>query len=127
MLETHLSVALTQELDGQLQQFLVREDRDEDLLFGLWTPSRGTDRLTALLHTPLFPREGDRQRHGNVSFNPQFFERVCNEAMKAGCGIAFLHSHPGPGWQGMSPDDIEAEIRIAGPTEALTDLPMLGM
>jgi len=125
--ERRLSTALTNELDQELQQFLIREDGDEDLLFGLWTPSKGEERLTALLHTPLYPNDGDRQRHGNVSFNPQFFERTCQEAMKARCGIAFLHSHPGPGWQGMSPDDIVAETRIAGASEALTELPLLGM
>ncbi len=127
MRKRRLSTALTNELDQELQQFLIREDGDEDLLFGLWNVSEGDERLTALLHTPLYPGDGDRQRHGNVSFNPQFFERACREAIRADSGIAFLHSHPGPGWQGMSPDDIVAETRIAGATEALTELPLLGM
>jgi hypothetical protein len=43
---------------------LIREDREEDVLFALWTPSNGATRLTALVHTPLFPLDGDRQRHG---------------------------------------------------------------
>jgi molybdopterin/thiamine biosynthesis adenylyltransferase len=127
MHKRRFSVAMTNELESQLQRFLVREDGEEELLFALWTPSDGEKRLTALVHTPLYPNGADRQRHGNVSFNPQFFERVCNEAMKTGCGIAFLHSHPGPGWQGMSQDDIDAETRIAGTAEALTDFPLLGM
>jgi molybdopterin/thiamine biosynthesis adenylyltransferase len=118
---------MTNELDSQLQRFLIRKDCEEDLLFGLWTPSHGDARLTALLHTPLYPEDGDRQRHGNASFNSSFLERACNEAMKGGYGIAFLHSHPGPGWQGMSEDDVDAETRIAGTAEALTDLPLLGM
>lgn len=121
------SVAMTDQLDSQLQRFLIREDGEEDLLFCLWTPSHGKERVTALLHTPLYPGDGDRQRHGNASFNPVFFERVCNEAMKNGYGIAFLHSHPGPGWQGMSKDDVDAETRIARAAEALTELPLLGM
>lgn len=114
-------------MDAELQQFLIRQDREEDLLFALWNPSRGAQRLTGLVHTILYPRKGDRQRHGNASFNPQYFERACSEAIKAECGIAFLHSHPGPGWQGMSEDDIEAETKVAGSTEALTELPLLGM
>jgi molybdopterin/thiamine biosynthesis adenylyltransferase len=59
-----------------------------------------------------------------VSFNLQYLERACAEA---GCGLAFLHSHPGPGWQGMSRDDVRAELRMAGAVVALTDLPLLGM
>lgn len=127
MPDTSLSVALSSQLDDDIQRFLIREDGDEDLLFALWSPSCGGTRNTALVHTPLFPMNGERQRHGNVSFNPHYFERVCCEAMNAGCGIAFLHSHPGPGWQGMSKDDIRAEQQLAGPTEALTDLPLVGM
>jgi molybdopterin-synthase adenylyltransferase len=119
--------AFTNELDNELQKFLIRADREEDLLFALWSPSRGTKRLTALVHTILYPQDGDRQRHGNVSFNPQYFERACSEAMTAQSGIAFLHSHPGPGWQGMSEDDVIAETKIAGSTESLTELPLVGM
>src|SRR6266511_2153943 len=100
MPETTLSVALSSQLDSDIQRFLIREDGDEDLLFALWSPSCGGTRNTVLVHTPLFPMNGDRHRHGNVSFNPQYFERVCREAMTAGCGSAFLHGHPGPGWQG---------------------------
>jgi len=122
-----LSVALAGDLDTAMAQHLIRPDGEEDLLFALWTPSAGASRLTALVHTPLFPREGERQRHGNVSFNPEYFERVASEAVAEGCGIAFLHSHPGPGWQGMSPDDVRAELRMAGAAAALTDLPLLGM
>lgn len=48
-------------------------------------------------------------------------------AVKNGCGIAFLHSHPFPGWQGMSPDDVVAEQKIASATDALTNLPLVGM
>lgn len=125
--ETVFAAAFTNAVDAELQQFLIREDREEDLLFALWTPSRGQARLTGMVHTLVYPREGDRQRHGNVSFNPQYFERACSEAMKAECGIAFLHSHPAPAWQGMSDDDIAAEMKIAGATAALTELPLLGM
>lgn len=125
--KTIFGAAFTNAFDAELQQFLIRQDREEDLLFALWTPSRGARRLTALVNTILYPRQGDRQRHGNVSFNPQYFERACGEAIKAASGIAFLHSHPGPGWQGMSDDDVDAETKIAGATEALTELPLLGM
>lgn len=127
MHEQELSVAFAESLDREMQDFLIRDDGAEDLMFALWSPSHGSSRLTALLHTPLYPIKGDRQRHGNVSFNPQFFERVCQRAMAEGCGIAFIHSHPGPGWQGMSYDDIQAEKKMAGAVLALTELPLVGL
>ena len=33
----------------------------------------------------------------------------------------------GPGWQGMSRDDVIAETRISGPVESLTELPLVGL
>lgn len=121
------SVAMTDDLHAELMAHLVRVDMEEDLTFALWTPSMGDKRLSALVHTPVFPEAGDRQRHGNVSFNPQYYERVCKLAMDKGCGIAFLHSHPVPGWQHMSPDDVMAEEKLMGSSDALTGLPLLGM
>src|SRR4051812_1731130 len=103
------SVAMTESVDRQLQKHLLRGDRQEDLCFALWRPSQGATRETALLHAVELPMEGERAVHGNVSFNPEYFERVATRAAAEGCGIAFLHSHLGPGWQGMSRDDIVAE------------------
>lgn len=122
-----LSATMSERLHISLSEFLIRDDRQEDLVFALWTPSYGKRRLTALLHTPVFPEDGDRQVHGNVSFNPAYFERVCELALREKCGIAFLHSHPAPGWQRMSQDDIVAEQKMAGAAAALTNLPLLGM
>lgn len=122
------SVAMPESVDAALQNHLIKSDREEDVVFGLWSPSIGANRLTALIHTPVFPLDGDRQRHGNASFNVQYFERVCEmTAAEQGCGIAFMHSHVGPGWQGMSEDDIRAELKIAGAAEGLTDLPLVGL
>src|SRR6185369_13314819 len=127
MLKPELSVAMSERLHASLSEFLIRKDQQEDLIFALWSPSIGENRLTALLHTIVFPKAGDRQIHGNVSFNPTYFERVCSLALSEKCGIAFLHSHPFPGWQGMSEDDIVAEKKMAGAVEALTELPLTGL
>ncbi len=122
------SIAIPEDVNSVLLDHLIREDGDEDLCFALWTLSEGAQRMTALLHSPILPIEGDRQVHGNASFNQQYFERVCQLAMQEGCGIAFLHSHPGPGWQRMSDDDVIAEQkRLAGATMGLTDLPLVGL
>jgi molybdopterin/thiamine biosynthesis adenylyltransferase len=118
---------MSERLHAGLSEYLIRIDGQVDLVFALWTPSHGKNRLTALLHTLVLPETGDRQIHGNASFNPAYFERVCSLALKKGCGIAFLHSHPFPGWQGMSHDDIVAEQKMAGAVEAVTELPLVGL
>nr|HMS42149.1 hypothetical protein [Pyrinomonadaceae bacterium] len=121
------SIALLGEADETLKTHLIRDDYEEDVCFALWTPSEGANRFSALIHSPVLPLDGDRQRHGNASFNVQYFERVCQLAVQKGCGIAFLHSHPGNGWQEMSSDDIKAEHKIAGATLGLTELPLIGL
>lgn len=122
------SVALTDSVNLALRDHLLKGDGEEDLLFALWTPSPGAFRFTSLIHTPVPPLAGDHQRHGNASFNTQYFERVCKlAASQPGCGIAFMHSHLGPGWQGMSDDDVRAELKIASATAGLTDLPLVGL
>jgi molybdopterin-synthase adenylyltransferase len=122
------SVAMTEAVDGALQRHLLRSDGQEDLCFALWTPSWGQTRLTALLHTPVFPEQDEREVHGNASFSASYFQRVAGKAAAEGYGVAFLHSHLGPGWQGMSHDDVVAERdRLAGATAGLTDLPLAGL
>jgi len=127
MHEPEMSVAMAETIYRSLSAHLIRPDQQEDLIFALWTPSEGSSRLTALIHTLIYPEVGDRQVHGNVSFNPGYFQRVYKLAIESGYGIAFLHSHPFPGWQGMSADDIEAERKMASAVDALTDLPLVGM
>lgn len=121
------NVALNAAVDRQLHDHLLRPDGQEDLTFALWTPSDGQNRRTALLHTPILPAPSERAVHGNASFQTDYFERALRIALKEGCGLAFLHSHPFPGWQGMSPDDIRAESRMAGAVSAATELPLFGM
>lgn len=128
MPNSSFSVAMTEAVDRSLQKHLLRGDRQEDLCFALWNPSQGAWRQTALLHAVVLPMEGERGVHGNASFNPEYFERVAKRAAAEGCGVAFLHSHLGPGWQGMSRDDVVAERdRLAGATAALTGLPLVGL
>lgn len=121
------SVAIPENLAEDLWAHLIRKDGQEDLCFALWNPSYGQIRTTALIQDILLPRNGERRVHGNASFLPPYFERAVHEALKGNCGIAFLHSHPGPGWQDMSDDDIAAELDMAPKVFSATELPLVGL
>jgi hypothetical protein len=121
------SVALRGEIDEVVLAHLIRADHQEDLCFATWFPSNGHHRKTALLHSLILPQPGERHVHGNASFEARYFERAVMEAAKSGAGLAFLHSHPGPGWQDMSKDDICAEQEHAAAAKGATGLPLIGL
>lgn len=121
------SVALPAALHGELCAHLLRDDDQEDAAFALYKPSAGTQRFTAVLYKVILPEEGDRDVHGNVMLHPQFFRRVCHLAAAEGAGVVLLHSHLGPGWQGVSPDDVKTELSYAEPAHTVTDLPFVGL
>ena len=121
------SVTINGDINAQLIEHLIREDGDEDLCFGLYNPSTGYNRFTAIIDEIILPEAGDRSVHGNVSFHLQYYERVLEIAAKKQKGIAFLHSHPFPGFQGMSNDDVRAETQMAGAVKSVTGLPILGL
>ncbi|HXG60635.1 MAG TPA: ThiF family adenylyltransferase [Planctomycetota bacterium] len=121
------STALTEAVHEAAIAHLARSDGQEDLCFGIWYPSRGKRRITALLHSVVLPEEGDRSVHGNAEFHPGFFERALSAALKAGGGLAFMHSHPWQGWQNMSRPDVEAEKGMAPAVLSATGLPLLGL
>lgn len=122
------SVAMTGEVASAASAHLLRADHQEDVCFALWHPSQGRTRTTALVSKLILPLKGDRNVHGNVSFEPAFFERALSEAAARGAGLALMHSHPsGRGWQGMSYDDVRAEQGHAGAVFGATRLPFLGL
>ena len=122
------SVAIPSSIQEAVSRHLTRDDGQEDLCFLLWHPSSGKDRTTAVVRDVVWPDEGDRQIHGNVSFNADYFMRACDAAAAQGAGVALIHSHPsGRTWQGLSEDDFNAESRHAGRAQALTGLPMVGL
>ncbi len=121
------SAALTSDVDRALRAHLLRPDGQEDLCYALWFPGQGANRLTALISEPILPGEGERHIHGNASTTGDYLGRAIELASAKGAGIAFLHSHPHSGWQGMSPDDIATEKRQAIAAKAATGLPLLGL
>ncbi len=121
------SAALPSDVHARTAAHLLRGDRQEDLCFALWFPSQGCDRSTALVQDVILPKPGERRVHGNASFEPQFLERAIGTALAANAGLAFLHSHLGPGWQGMSREDVVAEERLAPSVAGATGLPLVGL
>jgi hypothetical protein len=122
------SAALTTVVNQIAREHLLRRDGQEDLCFALWFPSRGRTRTTALIHRLVLPREGDRNVHGNVSFEHGFFLRALAEATAESAGLALMHSHPlGKKWQGMSFDDIATEQGHAPAVFGATRLPFVGL
>ena len=124
-------VALTSEACSTSTEHLLQHfDQDvlqEDLCFALWRPSTGKSRRTALIDEIILPKEGERNLHGNASFQPDYLGRAIRIAREKKVGLAFMHSHPGPGWQGMSPADIEAECNVLAYPAGATGLPLLGL
>ena len=98
----------------------------EDLCFCLWHPSRGKERLTAIVSEVIEPVEDDRLLHRNVSFNSDYFSRALRLAVSRGMGLGFMHNHLTKGWQSMSEEDVFAERDRLAPASAVTGLPLVG-
>lgn len=112
---------------AHLLQHYRRDITQEDLCFALWRPSTGRDRLTALIDEVILPQEGDRLLHGNASFTPDYMARSIWLARRKNAGLAFMHSHPTSGWQGMSRADVEAERDVLAYPARATGLPLVGL
>lgn len=121
------SIVLPESLNDKLKNHLIRKDHQEDLCFALYSLSTGNLRVSGIINEVILPEDLDRNVHGNVSFNPQFFDKVTQRALKEKKGIVFIHSHPGKGWQSMSKDDINTENMLAPRVKAVTNLPLIGM
>ena len=124
-------VAFTEEANSASRDYLLqhfnRNVQQEDLCFALWRPSTGNERRTALVDEILLPRENDRLLHGNASFQPDYIARVIGIARERKAGLAFMHSHPGYGWQAMSEADVEAERDVLAYPAGATGLPLVGL
>lgn len=124
-------VALTGEANTTSSEHLLqhykRDVLQEDLCFALWRPSTGGSRQTALIDQVLLPENHERSLHGNASFQPSYVGRVIRLAQEKGEGLAFMHSHPSPGWQGMSTADIKAERDVLAYPAGATGFPLVGL
>ena len=125
------SVAMTSEVAAVLRRHLLQHirkgQRQEDLCFALWKPSTGKTRTTAVLTEVVLPVDNERRLHCGASFLPAYLDRVAEAAMSRDAGIALLHSHFTPGWQGMSGDDVDTERSTAPSILGETGLPLVGL
>ncbi|MBT8387464.1 MAG: ThiF family adenylyltransferase, partial [Ignavibacteria bacterium] len=121
------SAILTERIHKQLCDHLIRADGQEDLCFATYIPSTGKERFTGIISRIILPGESERSVHGNAEFYPEYLIRSAKIAAERKEGLVFLHSHPFPGWQGMSYPDEIAEKRISSIAFAMTNLPLLGL
>lgn len=124
-------VAFTADAVAQAAEHLLahydHDNDQEDLCFGLWRPSSGATRQTALISEIILPEPGDQNLHGNVSFEPAYHGRAIELALERQTGLAFMHSHPTPGWQGLSHVDELTERDVLAYPAMATGLPLLGL
>ena len=57
-----------------LLEYYRQRVRQENLCFGLWRPSRGTTRVTALVHELVLPQDGELELDGAVFDQGSFGE-----------------------------------------------------
>lgn len=124
-------VVLTEESNKAACRHLLKHyekgELQEDLCFGLWTPSTGSGRETAIVTQIILPDRKDRVLHGNASFSGNYLARATRAAVRNGQGLAFMHSHPSNGWQDMSIPDVRAERDCIAFTAGATGRPLVGM
>ena len=125
------SVVMASEMAAALGRHLLQHirqgERQEDLCFALWKPSTGRTRTTAVLTEVILPIADERRLHGGASFRASYLDRVAEAAMSRNAGIALLHSHLTPGWQGMSQEDVCTEESTAPSILGETGLPLVGL
>lgn len=106
----------------------VREGKhQEDLCFALWRPSSGYTRRSAIIFEIIPPLDGERELHGNASFDSAYLARAAKTAREHESGLAFMHNHFTAGWQDMSNPDVVAERDRISPVTRITGLPLVGL
>ena len=123
--------ALTDEVDRRANAHLLAYfDQgviQENLCFGLWYPSQGAERYTAVVNELILPHADELHLHGNASFEGKYLTRATREAKRCNAGLVMMHSHPSGGWQDLSQADIFAERDVVAYQAQATKKPFLGM
>ena len=120
---------MSEAVELELREFLLRDKENEEIAFAVWFPAIGKRRLSIIIRRPIFPLENERKKHGNVSATPEFLDRAKEIARRMKAGLVMIHTHPrGSGWQGLSkPDEFYERIAMAREVFGVTGLPLVGM
>ena len=123
------NVAMTETINKKLVNFLLRTTENEEICFALWYPANGKQRNSILIYDIIFPKKGDRKKHGNVSAMPQYIDRVKEIARKNKAGIIMIHTHPfSSGFQNVSiPDLYYEQDMLSREIFGYTGFPFVGM
>lgn len=125
------SVAFVPEVENQILEHVLRfykvGRKQEDACFALWNTSTGAERKTALIHEAILPEPGETLLHGGVTATEKYIGRAARKAVTAGCGLAFIHSHPTPGKQHLSRIDWKTEAMGLSMTAQATGRGLLGL
>ena len=124
--EAVITGQVAQEGKDHLLRHYLNGREQEELCFALWRQSTGTKRKSAIVYQIITLQKTERNLHGNASFEPHYPSRAIRQAKRQGAGLAFLHSHPTGGWQGMSLDDVVAERDVISYPTRVTKHPLLG-
>jgi len=125
--EATLTEAIAKKAQNHLLAQIRLGKQQEDLCFALWHPSTGERRTTGIVTELILPLNDERNLHGNVSFESEYLARAVRKACETEMGVAFMHSHPSPGWQAMSNLDIVAERDRIAPPARSSGFPLLGL
>lgn len=125
--EVAMTAGVSEDASTHLLHHYQEGGLQEDLCFALWRPSTGSYRMTGLIYQILLPEDGERLLHGNASFQPNYMARAIRQAVQDQAGLAFMHSHPSKGWQGMSHTDVVAERDVLAYPAGATGFPLLGL
>ena len=128
---TTYSVAWRSEVELRARKHLLqhyfRDRLQEDIAFATWYHATGSTRRTAVIDEVLLPSADERVLQGNVQFTRDYLRRARHCALSKGAGLAVMHNHLRPGWQGMSTDDVVMESRSVSNPARATGLPALGL
>jgi molybdopterin/thiamine biosynthesis adenylyltransferase len=116
-----------QTASDHLLQHYQQSEWQEDLCFALWRSSTGRNRKAAIVYQVILPKDGERNLTQNASFTHGYASRAIFEARRQNAGLAFMHSHPVPGWQDLSYVDEIAERTVLAPPARATGRPLVGM
>ena len=119
LLADEAQIAVESQRWKEIEERLRAAAPDEACAFVLARPSRGSRRVTCLLHEPIWPGLGEVSSSPHrLEISADYISRAMDAAVEAGerVGLVLVHTHPetefGPGIAMFSPRDAWYENRL---------------